>query len=163
VFYAANRRFRDDEVLGAPYTVAVSAAIARSAGWRDGSGRTDPILTFVEKGDNQQADLRRAFARLEWDNTYVAEPIILPKKSTSDDGAVVFVRPFEACDFVVYEMQKATNDALYRGKDQVRQSIRTVIPLIEDTPGGHTQWVYVDQFTMIRLLRRFNIPKRNVA
>ena len=156
-----NQRYCLEEKIGAPYTMAAWLAFASGTEWRDRHHINEPIVFYVEKGDNQQSDFRRYLTeRVIWEDDYIAEPIFLPKKQRTSDGTIYHVVPFQACDFVAYEQAKALTDLIVHRKTQVRQSLRNALPAIEDIPDGRTYWRLMEGGSFENAMINFQVPKR---
>jgi hypothetical protein len=157
VYRLANRSHCIEEAIGTPYTVAAMMAWANAHEWRDESRNPpDPIVFFVEKGDNRQADYRRKLARIGW-GEQGQEPIIMSKKRIDPDGSVHYVQPFQVADFIAYEQAKVLTDYLVHRKTQVRQSFRQAIPPVEERK---PYWALMFPQARDVMIERFRIPRR---
>jgi hypothetical protein len=160
VYRLFNRYYCVQEALGAPHAFASQVAIAMSAQWRDVNHVGEPMVFYVEKGDNQQEDLRRVLARVIWDAGYAAEPIIHPKRWTDRHGVVHRVIPFQACDFIAYEQAKAVTDMITKRKTQLRRSFTGAVKPIEEIPDGRTYWTVMEKRSFEKSMRVHKVPRR---
>jgi hypothetical protein len=160
VYRLFNRDYCVEEAIGTPYAFAAMSAIAVSTQWRDRNHINEPILFFIEKGDNQQEDLRRYFRRIIWDSGYVTEPVFHPKKWTDREGNVHRVIPYQASDFIAYEQAKTVTDLIVHNKTQVRQSFRSAVKPIEDLPDGRTYWTVIAVSSMTKAMKAQRVPQR---
>jgi hypothetical protein len=155
-----NQRYCFEEGLGAAYTTAVMMAIAAAVEWKDSRGHAEPMLFFIERGDNQQSDLRRFMRdRIKWDDPeYFAEPQFPRKRWTDLNGQVHYLYPFQAADLVSWEQAKALTDLIVKGKRDARKSMLKVVPQTADP----RLWRLLDRVTLARLahnrktFRRYN-------
>jgi hypothetical protein len=157
VYRLANRSHCVEEVVGTPYTVAAMMALANAYEWRSASANSsEPILVFVERGDNRQSDYRRKLRKIIWDEE-ISEPIIIPKKNRNPDGTIRHVLPFQSADFIAYEQAKALTDLIVHRKTRLRQSLANALP-----PSGEqrTYWALLIAEARDQIFARFRIPRR---
>lgn len=127
VYRAFNRRYCLEEAAGTAYTVALMNALALVTEWKEKNKISEPVLVFLEKGDNEQPEWDRfSKRRLIWEPDFLVQPIPVKKKIVEADGTVRYVWPFQASDFIAYEQAKAITDLIVKGKRELRQSMRRV-------------------------------------
>jgi hypothetical protein len=160
VYRLFNRHYCVEEFVGTSYTVAACMALANASEWRERTRPPEPILLFVEAGDNEQGDFRKLIARLKWEPDYVAEPIFMQKRIPFTDGRMKYVVPFQACDFMVYEQAKAMTDLIVHRKEFVRQSLRNAVRPIEDMPDGRSYWTLMEKEGFTKALTNFGVLRR---
>ena len=118
-----DKRVQLHEMLGSPYTVAAISAFASVVDWHNRYRINEPLLTFFERGDNAQHELRKTFDRLKWDaNDLVHPPEFKAKRWEDRDGKVRHLYPFQACDFIAYEQAKAGTNFI-KGNNRGRKSL----------------------------------------
>jgi hypothetical protein len=134
-----NFSFCLEEAIGTPYTVAAMNAIASASEWRDRNHVEASIVVAIEKGDNQQSDLRRYLRKLNWtDDHYLAGPTFAAKK-------------------VAYEQRKALTDFIVTRKTQGREAIVRALPPIEE---ARPYWRVIERRSFDRVMTSFNVPRR---
>jgi hypothetical protein len=148
-----NKLVQLSETLGSPYAVAALSAFASVFDWHNRYRINEPLLTFYEKGDNTQHELRKTFDRWTWDDDLIHKPDFKPKRWQDREGTMHYLYPFQACDFIAYEQAKAATNLL-KGNNQGRKSlVRTQLrdPLM---------WKMIRGHELLRLARRLGVPKR---
>jgi hypothetical protein len=148
-----NERFLLQETIGSPYAVAACTAFSHVVEWHERLRINEPLLTFFEKGDNSQHDLRLMLDRLTWNVDLVHMPEFMAKRWVDRENKVHNMYPFQACDFIAYEQAKAVANTL-RGNNQPRKSLRRAN--LRDP----TMWQIIREPKLAAFVKNFGIPRR---
>lgn len=155
-----NRRFRLEEELGLPYTVAMNLAIAKTIDWCEKKRHSEPLIFIIEKGDSEQGNYRNFWAHFEgkWDIDFVTSPIFQKKRWTDANGVVQYCLPFQSSDFVCYEQAKAATDFVVRHRLEPRQSFRQLKTL--DEYENSRMWTLMEYSGIGNAVRKHKVAPR---
>jgi hypothetical protein len=114
-----------------------------------------------ERGDNDQADLLTVLQRLKLTGEF--KVTFMAKSARHEDGTVEHHYPFQACDFLVYEVGKASRTMLdhdsVQGRliehVQSRQSLRRLLPI-----GREMTQRFIDTGLLTEFCRSFRVRRR---
>jgi tetratricopeptide (TPR) repeat protein len=142
------------EVLGRPYTALGLYTVALIDDWVKQNHPGEEVRYLFEKGDPYQGDLIAAVQNggRAWKRT---APVFVPKRAALPDGTVSYCLPFQAADFIAYEMQKAIADWTAKGKDKLRMSARALFP---QEPDRYAR--FLDRDILLMLSRRVGLAPR---
>jgi len=151
-----NRIFRLREIFGA-YVIAAGTVMSKIGKWHERYGKTDSLLILLERGDDEQIALRKLVSNVNvWGGP---EPIFMRKK-TVQNGKVTYCLPFQASDFLAYELAKSATDFFVKGKHTGRESLyrlRYGSGVITLNP---PMWMYIDTKFLMALCALYKIRKR---
>jgi hypothetical protein len=153
-----NEQFCVAEALGTAYTLAAMSAISTARAWVDQHCIDEPLLVFLEEGDNDQPDLRRFMERLYPDNGYLRVEVV-KKRWIRADGQIQRRWQFETADFLAWHQRDAVSRfRMSQGEPpQGRPAFLKVLP----KPGViETHWVYIEDSTLRNQMEVFSVPRR---
>ncbi len=144
--------FRLRETFGGPYSLAVFAAVVLVKLWTDSRCPGQQLAVFVEHGDHGQGELLDAIQRLK---TGVRVTVL--RKKSREGAGVRYCLPFQACDFLAWELRKAAATSL--SEDSVviraRKSLAQIAP-----QGPSFLWRHFRADHLLTLCRNLRIPRR---
>jgi hypothetical protein len=143
------------EALGGPYAITALWAMFAARSWRDAHHAGEPMAFFIERGDNDQGELFDVLRRLKFDEA--ATPL---NKRTVKNGVTTYVYPFQACDFLAYEMTKGAKTILAQDADEV--TARRSLLAIGSTK-DESAWGYIDRLALSNTCRRLGVPVRKTT
>jgi hypothetical protein len=89
------------ESLGAPYTATALYALTLAKTWIERHHPGEAMAFFVERGDTDQGELLNIMRPVRF-----IQPVTPLDKRTVANSVTTWVYPFQACDFIAYEMNK---------------------------------------------------------
>jgi hypothetical protein len=129
---------------------------------RENGLNKDDFNWVIEKGDDDQSDLRR-----RWESAYpneIAEPIFVTKRDNYPDPKVYRpIRPLEAADLLAYEHLKV-HKLLDRkqGEDVYEDELRGPMQRMKNWESVQ-QWKVLDSASLLVLCENLRIPERIVS
>jgi hypothetical protein len=143
------------ESLGAPYTATALYALTLAKTWIERHHPGEAMAFFVERGDTDQGELFNILRRVRF-----IQPVTPLDKRTVANGVTTWVYPFQACDFIAYEMAKHAKAASALGVDSVRarQSLLQIAPRERDD-----MWRFMNGEILREVCAAAKIPRRHRA
>jgi len=143
------------ESLGAPYTATALYALTLAKTWIERHHSGEAMAFFVERGDTDQGELFNILRRVGF-----IQPVTPLDKRTVVNGVTTWVHPFQACDFIAYEMAKHAKVASALGVDSVRarQSLLQIAPRERDD-----MWRFMNGEILREVCAAAKIPRRHRA
>lgn len=153
VYDKLNAKATVRERLGGPYVLTMLTAIVLTNHWRDRNAPSEPMAVFVEHGDEDQGVLIDCVRRLEYQH-----PVTPLRKSSTVDGMLRYVLPFQAADFLAYEYQKGMRTMRARGvvETQSRRSFFNLFPV--HGPDDYSR--VIDVHGLGELCKKFGVRRR---
>lgn len=133
-----NDAYRLAEEAGGPYGVCAAHVIACVQRWMAEHHADDLTLFVFEEGDVDHREIRRLASAEGIDR---GEPVqVWPRQWTDDRGRRRFLRPFEACDLLLFGSKDTATDRL----------------------GPHCSWngELLDREHLVRICRRLAVTRR---
>jgi hypothetical protein len=162
-FRAVDADFQLSDRFGGPYAVTSLSVIGSLLAWRDREHPGAPLRFVVERGDNDQGDLYAAMTRIM--KRYKDDPLRplptverLPKR-WQEGGVTRYRLPFQACDFIAWELRKLSQTVLETGQrlQKPRKSLQQLVVM-----GKNKLWGYLRTEHLLNLCRTLRIPPRSI-
>jgi hypothetical protein len=113
----------------------------------------DPTLLVFERGDTGQDEWRLIHEMKMWTDWSGSEPFFIPKIKRDVGRQPVYLRPFEACDYLAFELAKALQVL------DVDLAVRRSLLPLGRIPHGHG-WRLVTEADLQRMCEDWHIPRR---
>lgn len=143
-----------------PYTAGCLICASGIAHWGRENGATkDELIWVIEKGDDDQSDLRKRWSIAYPDET--VEPIFVKKRDKYPDSKVCRpIRPLEAADLLAYEHLKVHKllDSK-QGEDVYEDELRGPMLRMKEWQSVK-QWKVLDSASLVILCEKLRIPER---
>jgi hypothetical protein len=160
-----DRVFQLREHLGSPYAQTTVVAMLLVDSWRERNRPTEDIAFYIEKGDENQADLVTQLQRHQFNRQYE-----LLNKRCERGGQKRCALPFQASDFLAWEIRKAQM-AMLQARDKSETSDRWTIdaraslmlldpPQLNPDDLSNTPWRWADERALIHTCLRLKVPLR---
>ena len=139
-----NDHFQLGEVLGAPFALCVGTCVDWADQWHRNQHPQQPIEHFHEDGDGRRGNIVMILKN--------ENKLTLHFKPKVDPTTRVWFVPFQATDFLAWELRRGASDvgAGKRGT-QLRRSFVAII----DKQRMHKKWKYIDKDVLLRACKRF--------
>jgi hypothetical protein len=98
VYNSLNEKVTVRESLGRPYTLTMLSSLILVRRWREENAPSEPIVVYVEHGDEDQGELLGAVKRIRYPYQ------VLPLRKRLPSGE--YVQQFQAADYLAYEYHK---------------------------------------------------------
>ena len=138
--------------LGPPYVLTMLFTAIHLQNWQERHAPSDALSVFFEHGDDDQGLLLRALKNLQY-----PFPLQLVRKRQQTVNGVRYVTPFQAADFLAYELHKGTKEMRRAGKNEIkgRKSLVALLPVGPDDYTG-----VIDIHALGAICKSFGVMRR---